>query len=98
VRVVVVASDGSERIDGGERQWSRIDGGDNSGYNCSGGDNSGEIQEIWDSNSLLLNPLMEYAGQHFRPKHVNPKNDSQCHAGMLFTCHLSWPHQWHIRL
>jgi len=49
-----VASDGGERIDGGERRWSRIDDSDssfsdNSGYDCSNGgddDNSDEIQEI----------------------------------------------------
>jgi len=66
VRVVVVvsdderpstmASDGGERIDGDEWRWSRIDGGDSSEYDCNGGDSSDEIQEIWDSNSLLLNP------------------------------------------
>jgi len=44
-----VTSNGGERIDGGERQWSRINGGcglckifcDN-----RGGNNSGKIQEI----------------------------------------------------
>jgi len=54
--LVAVTSDGGERIDGGERRWSGIDDGDNSGYDCSDDNNSGEIQEIWDSNSLLLNP------------------------------------------
>jgi len=54
-------SDGGERINDSEQRWSRIDGGDSkfgdsSGYDCNSGDNSGEIQEIWDSNSLLLNP------------------------------------------
>ena len=51
VRESTVASDGGERINGGERRWSRIDSGDSSfgdssGYDCSGGDNSGEIQDI----------------------------------------------------
>jgi len=56
-----------DRIDGGRestvvenRRWSRIDGNnsfdDNNRYNCSSSDSSCEIQEIWDSNSLLLNP------------------------------------------
>jgi len=54
-----VKSDGGERTDGGERRWSKIDG----GYGLckifgenSDDESSGEVQEIWDSNSLFLNP------------------------------------------
>jgi len=40
VTMIAVASNGGERIDSG----------------VSSNDNNGEIQKIWDSNSLLLNP------------------------------------------
>jgi len=73
-RPSIVMSDDGERIDGGEQRWSRINGGDS-----SFGNSSGEIQEIWDSNSLLLNSWWNMLDSNLDKisKHINPKNNSK---------------------
>jgi len=77
VTVVVVASDGGRPSTVASDGAERIDGGDS-----SNGNNSDEIQEIWDSNSLLLNLWWNMLGNVLDK---TPKWLSVLHLNVFYT-------------